>query len=81
MDRETKLIVNWFPNLLKDNKFKITSPYNIDYNCISWALGNSDIWTWPLDKQIRSMARHTTLVATVFGRRHVRQSVLLYEEM
>ena len=47
MDRETKLIVNRFPNLLKDNKFKITSPYNIDYNCISWALGNSDIWTWP----------------------------------
>lgn len=47
MDRETKLILGWFPKLQKDSDFKITSPYNPDYNCISWALGKSNIWTWP----------------------------------
>lgn len=47
MDRKTKLITGWFPKLKEDKNFKITSPYNIDYNCISWALGTSDMWTWP----------------------------------
>lgn len=47
MDREIELIFEWFPNLKHDKKFKITSPYNENYNCISWALGDSSIWTWP----------------------------------
>lgn len=47
MDRATELILGWFPKLKDDKNFKITSPYNPDYNCISWALGNSDLWTWP----------------------------------
>ena len=47
MDRTTELIIGWFPNLKQDENFKITSPYNPCYNCISWALGKSNVWTWP----------------------------------
>lgn len=47
MDRATKLITEWFPRLKEDENFKITSPYNPCYNCISWSLKESNIWTWP----------------------------------
>lgn len=47
MDRATELIIGWFPRLKDDENFKITSPYNPCYNCISWAQGISGKWTWP----------------------------------
>lgn len=41
-----KTYKQWFPNLRKDNEFKITSPCTDDYNCISWAAQKS-VWYWP----------------------------------
>ena len=35
-----------FPNL-SDNPDKLTSPIDIDYNCVSWALDISDCWIEP----------------------------------
>lgn len=39
-------IEKWFPNL-KPGDYVITSPIDSDYNCISWAIGDSDKWWWP----------------------------------
>jgi hypothetical protein len=35
-----------FPRLNKTN-FKVTSPENIRYNCIAWAMGENNRWWWP----------------------------------
>jgi len=40
-------IINTFPKLALDPFFRISSPYNINYNCIAWAgLRNDEFW-WP----------------------------------
>lgn len=41
-----KVFKQWFPNLRKDNDFKITSPCTRYYNCISWAT-QKRVWYWP----------------------------------
>lgn len=53
MDRETKMITQWFPALLQDPAFRITSPDTRDYNCIAWALGYNNRWIWPIMKAQR----------------------------
>jgi hypothetical protein len=35
-----------FPRLLPGT-YRVTSPPDPDYNCIAWAVGNSDNWWWP----------------------------------
>lgn len=39
--------LRYFPNLKKDKSYQITSPKTSDYNCISWARGVDDCWSWP----------------------------------
>ena len=48
-DKETikRLITENFPKLLEDSAFDITSKYNSNYNCISWALMYNDRWSQP----------------------------------
>lgn len=40
-------IKNAFPLLANDPDFKVTSPYDEKYNCISWAMRYTDRWTSP----------------------------------
>ena len=47
MDRETRILIDYFPSLAKDPHFKITSPWSYDYNCIAWALGTDEKRFWP----------------------------------
>ena len=35
-----------FPNLRNKN-YKITSSQSTDYNCIAWAVHDTDTWWWP----------------------------------
>lgn len=35
-----------FP-LLKQNGYKVTSPSDVDYNCVAWAAGHNDKFFWP----------------------------------
>ena len=35
------------PNLTAEN-YRITSPPSWDYNCIGWAVGDTDVWWWPI---------------------------------
>lgn len=35
-----------FPSLTSENH-RITSPEDIDYNCIAWAAGDTERWWWP----------------------------------
>lgn len=53
MAGETEMIINWFPSLLQDPAFRITSPDTRDYNCIAWALGYKNKWIWPMEKALR----------------------------
>ena len=39
-----------FPCLTETN-YNITSPSDIQYNCIAWAAGEDDVWWWP-DKML-----------------------------
>jgi hypothetical protein len=36
-----------FPNL--DSEFAVTSGDSADYNCVSWAAGDTTQWWWPID--------------------------------
>lgn len=47
MDRETRILIEYFPSLADDPYFKITSPWSYDYNCIAWALGTDEKRFWP----------------------------------
>lgn len=40
------VIEQLFP-LVKREGYLITSPKAIEYNCIAWAAGRTDIWIWP----------------------------------
>ena len=33
---------------MKKSKFSICSPETIEYNCIGWAVGRSDLFVWPI---------------------------------
>lgn len=35
-----------FPGLARGD-YRITSPTNADYNCMAWAIGDSEKWWWP----------------------------------
>ena len=35
-----------FPNLDANNHI-VTSPEDLNYNCIAWAVGENDVWWWP----------------------------------
>lgn len=35
-----------FPNLTKE-RYAITSPKTIEYNCIAWAFDDTERWWWP----------------------------------
>lgn len=35
-----------FPGLTATN-YSLTSPIDVDYNCIAWAAGENDVWWWP----------------------------------
>ena len=48
MDRETRILIDYFPKLKDDKNFKITSPWTYDYNCIAWAVGLSTNRLWPV---------------------------------
>jgi hypothetical protein len=41
-----KWIETDYPNL-KSNGYEITSPDTIDYNCVAWAMQETDTWWWP----------------------------------
>ena len=41
-----KQIESEFPNL-QDSAYKLASPETIEYNCIAWAAGETDVWWWP----------------------------------
>lgn len=43
-------ITRTYPNLLTSG-FKVTSPDDIDYNCIAWAADETALWWWP-DNQL-----------------------------
>lgn len=42
-------LIEQFPRLASDNHFKITSPIDPNYNCISWAMRYQDRWTSPTE--------------------------------
>jgi hypothetical protein len=46
-----KQIKEWietdYPNL-KTAGYKVTSPDTIDYNCVAWAMEETDSWWWPI---------------------------------
>ena len=57
-----------FP-LLRGVPYEITSPAQLDYNCIAWAAGDSSRWWWP-DEFFQyywpeAAPRHSTLEAFV----------------
>jgi hypothetical protein len=41
-------IINQFPDLNSDSKFRISSSVDFKYNCIAYALIITDKWVWPL---------------------------------
>ena len=41
------MIYNLFPKLKLDLQFRISSPKNINYNCIAWADYHDDEYWWP----------------------------------
>ena len=47
MDSRIEEILKTFPGLRYDDGFRITSPEDVDYNCIAWAFGHKDCWLWP----------------------------------
>ena len=47
MDSRIEEILRAFPGLRYDEGFLITSPEDVDYNCIAWAFGRKDCWMWP----------------------------------
>jgi hypothetical protein len=47
MDSRVEEILKAFPGLRYDEGFQITSPEDVDYNCIAWAFGRKDCWMWP----------------------------------
>ena len=49
MDSRVEEIKKAFPGLQYDAGFQITSPEDVDYNCIAWSFGRNDIWMWPDD--------------------------------
>lgn len=51
MGRTIDAIISVFPNVVNDPMFKITSPKDPDYNCISWSLNKKEVWTWPSTKK------------------------------
>ena len=52
MGEETQ-IKQLFPKLKSDHDFKVTSPYNPDYNCIAWAYHHDDRWMWPGGQELK----------------------------
>jgi len=70
-DRTT--LINWFPGLKEDAKFRITSDCTPAYNCIGWALGMNDVWVgldhpsnyawnwWP--KEVAENASQSSLIS------------------
>jgi hypothetical protein len=42
----TAFFFHCFPGLAK-GYFKLTSPQTSNYNCVSWAAGDSERWWWP----------------------------------
>lgn len=61
-----------FPRLRRDNKFKVTSNININYNCIAWAMRLGDRWVdttrtaghwWPLPVDSLSMQKEGLICA------------------
>ena len=42
-----EVILNYFPKLIGDSSFKITSPKSPDYNCIAWAGFVDNEWWQP----------------------------------
>lgn len=46
MDTSDSGIEKSFP-LLKQDGYRVTSPPDVDYNCIGWAVGYNDKFFWP----------------------------------
>jgi len=46
LDRMSKHLVRIFPNLA-GSPWRTTSPADTTYNCIAWALGETQRWWWP----------------------------------
>jgi len=60
----TSGIAQFFPQLDQD-LFRITSPPDPRYNCIAWALGNTDAWWWPGDPERTCWPEGVPRVATL----------------
>lgn len=43
-EQEIGTLIGWFPGLVIDPNFLITSDCTPAYNCIGWALGMNDVW-------------------------------------
>jgi hypothetical protein len=57
-----------YPNL-KSNGYEITSPDTIDYNCVAWAMEETDTWWWPIPEDesywLPNVPRQETLEAFI----------------
>ena len=51
---ERDFCIAHFPELGKDNDFKVTSDPDVKYNCIGFAIGFNDIWVAPSPRMIPS---------------------------
>jgi hypothetical protein len=60
-DLETK-----FPGL-RDSRYSVTSPEDIRYNCIAWAMADTGRWWWPDDDSFwpQGITREETIAAFV----------------
>src|ERR1043165_9521665 len=52
---------------LTKSPYKITSPFSTEYNCIAWAVGDSEQWWWPSPDSYwpPGLARENTLTAFI----------------
>lgn len=57
-----------FPCLTEAN-YHVTSPQDVQYNCIAWAAGENDVWWWPDDMLYAywpdTVPRQTTMAAFI----------------
>jgi len=61
-----ELVRHLLPNLTAET-YRITSPANWQYNCIAWAVGQTDSWWWPTSGQFwpPGVPREETLEAFI----------------
>lgn len=46
MTRRAEHLEAVFPGL-RDGTYEVTSPFDAQYNCLAWAIGDDERWWWP----------------------------------